>query len=448
MKRRKILVTIASVILAFGMVCSTAYAGGESVNPPIQSVIDACREMEVVLSNPAAGVEELKEANQKVVAAFEVLDDAEHEELEKSYSECWDVMSQANVIIGMSEALDGYEQSKNAGTASTVVDVYELHEPTYGQLLGGWFPDIAAIYDQAYAYVEAIGAYGELRKVLSEEVGNVDALEAANQKVVAANEKLVAANKNLGDNEFKGLEVHDPDCWKVMSQANVIIGMSGALDGYAQNKSAETALKVVNVYEEHADYGQLLGGWFTDIAAIYDQACAYVDIPSAIGAYDELKEVLSNQVGNVDALEAANEKVVAEIEKLDADKLQELEVYDSVCWKVMSQANVIIGMSDALDGYAQNKNAETALQVVNVYEQHADYGQLLAGWFPDIAAIYDEACAYVDVVDEDENDKDKDEGDKGASPKTGDSADMMVPFVVMMAAACVIVAIAKRKVTK
>lgn len=67
------------------------------------------------------------------------------------------------------------------------------------------------------------------------------------------------------------------------------------------------------------------------------------DIQSAVVVYDEMKDVLSNRVGDVAALEAVFEKVVATNEELGLEykDLEVLEEHNPEYWNVMSQAGTI-----------------------------------------------------------------------------------------------------------
>lgn len=67
------------------------------------------------------------------------------------------------------------------------------------------------------------------------------------------------------------------------------------------------------------------------------------DIQSAVVVYDEMKDVLSNRVGDVAALEAVFEKVVATNEELGLEYKdpEVLEEHNPEYWNVMSQAGTI-----------------------------------------------------------------------------------------------------------
>lgn len=315
----------------------------------------------------------------------------------------------------------------------------------------------------------AIDAYDAMKVVLSTQVGDVEALEAAFEKVTTTNEEL-----GLEYEDLEVLEAHDPEYWNVMTQAGAIVNMSGVLDEYELKKNAKTALEVVNLYEElEPDYGQLLAGWFLDIDSIYEDAKQNVPSQNVLDVYEAYKKVQTALLFGYDEdfVKACEgfEAVLDVYNALSEDDLNTLaalmglgngeEAFNQILFDWIN-ANTILELGAVYDAYVSNPNADTAKALVEKYDEvfgntelftPEDF-ELFRNAVFGIGDYYEEAkMLLADAVDEEEVDKDevdKDEVDKEASPKTGDSFDMMLPFVVMAAAACAIVATVKRRVTK
>ena len=230
----------------------------------------------------------------------------------------------------------------------------------------------------------------------------------------------------------------------------------------------------MNLYEElEPDYGQLLAGWFLDIDSIYEDAKQNVPSQNVLDVYEAYEKVQTALSFGYDEdfVKACEgfEAVLDVYNALSEDDLNTLavlmglgngeEAFNQILFDWIN-ANTILELGAVYDAYVSNPNADTAKALVEKYDEvfgntelftPEDF-ELFRNAVFGIGDYYEEAkMLLADAVDEEEVDKDevdKDEVDKEASPKTGDSFDMMLPFVVMAAAACAIVATVKRRVTK
>ena len=196
-------------------------------------------------------------------------------------------------------------------------------------------------------------------------------------------------------------------------------------DDAKPNVPSQDVLDVYKAYEKVQD--ALSFGYDEDFVIACEEFEAVLDI------YNDLSEDDMNALAALLSLENGE------------------EAYNQILCDWIN-ANIILELGEVYDAYVSEPNIDTAKALVEKYDEVFSATEM---FLPEDFALFRNAVFCIDDYYEeakmlladasDEGEADEEEADKDATPKTGDSSDMMMPLVVMVAAACVVVIVKKKQ---